>query len=348
MEFEDVRLVSMLLAFAWSASVFANGVGSTGGGASVVCRDSQNKIISAELLDLYEARVRDSRDLLATTYSIEGDYLLATQNTFRLQGSLLALEANQVSATLQRFFVSTEFTLPGVRLRWLGDLGPTVPALNQQGCALEQLAIFDDTTQKISIDSEIWTALNTLNQAALVTHELEYAYERKLEERTSETTRAIVGLIYSAHGVVPVLEGLPAARIHCITTLENRGENQGEDRGEGQSTQKGVSGFYVYPSLAENGHPSGLTLQFTQLMGRPLLTRTTLHLENLSHWDTHPEKGADLTIKAPLDGMQSKGWELEVRYRYDSPVRLTLFQRGKQVQEAVVQSCSPEPEPQGF
>jgi hypothetical protein len=344
------RCGSLILGLALAGSpmtAWAGGVGSSGGGVSVVCRDSQGLIQYAELLDLYEARTRYAR-VWASTGTLKGDYFQAVKNTYLLQGAPESFGEKlleRVERNLGAFFAKVRYTAPGERLAWLGDTGHMIAPI--AGCAYEQLAIFDDASGVVSVDSEIWMTLKPQSQAALVQHELYYKYERELEETTSERTRELVAMVFAEAGaVIPVHGGLPAKRSHCHTSDHEPSDGR---------AQKSVSSFYVYPSFAENGERTGLFLQFTHLMGRPMLSQTRVRLKGWDHWNlglgdpehqmsfdrmvVH-EKGANRKVLVPLEGEHGAARELEIEYVYRQPVRMTLLQKFKPVQSSSVDICS--------
>ncbi|MGZ3697189.1 MAG: hypothetical protein ACXWP5_03770, partial [Bdellovibrionota bacterium] len=231
-----------LLVSLWGGVSSAAGVGSSGGGAAVVCRNSQSgKIERAELLDLYEGRIAKGYAYPTPLSSLEGNYVRAVQNTYRLQSADDVLVGQESRKNLRRFLGDLEFTAPGETLPTLHDLGNTLAAPGD--CALEQLAIFNDDKNQIRVNSEIWNALDSLNQAALASHELYYHFERELAESTSEGTRAVVAVIYSSSPLFAVAEGLPQ-NARSYGTVEWQSEN---DEGSSSGVPEKTSSFWAYP-----------------------------------------------------------------------------------------------------
>lgn len=334
---------TLVASMAFSAP--ADGPSSSGGGAALVCRTPEGKISYAELLDLYEARTVLRFPLVQPTGSVQQDYFLAAANTYRLQGALglAEKERENINESLRRFFDIAQMTAPGVKLPVLKDLGetPRIP----DGCALEQLAIFhDETPNRVEIDTEIWNSLDSVNRAALVSHEAHYAYERKLLERTSVLSRAFVGYIYAVSGVVePVRTGIPDGSLKCLS----------EDfryRQRPSSGSERLSSFDVYPIMTPEG--MGMRLQFGQIAGRPELTKATIEIPGVNFavkpgWDASGENPVAIVTEAdknvhleiPLRGGMRKDVSVEVAYVTGSPVRLSFKVNGAVISEETLTSC---------
>lgn len=330
-----------------SAIAMADGPSSSGGGAALVCRSSEGKIEYSELLDLYEARVVMHRPLVQPTGSVTRDYFLAAANTYRLQGApgLADREKAAIEENLRRFFDIAQMTAPGVKLPTLGDLGEAPQA--PEGCAIEQLAIFhDEIPNRVEIDSEIWNSLNSVNRSALVTHEAYYAWERTLRERTSQNTRVAVGIIYAASGVEPVKSGVPQDALTCFSEdprfLRQHGRSSGSDR---------LSSFSVYPVMTPEG--KGTRLQFGQIGGRPILTKTTVEIPGVEfalgkiEWDQTlnipvskvSEANKNVHLEIPLRGGVRENASVEVSYVTGQPVRLSFKVNGVTETEEILTTC---------
>jgi hypothetical protein len=192
-------LASALLSFSLCASAGPSTSG--GNGYAVICRSTSGGILSAELLDLYEATYRYHLNLLPSFGNLADDYARSTPGP-------------NPRAELRRFLQILHFARPGQSVPALNDIGDTIaiPA----GCGLEPAAFFSDSADRVLVDPQIWEALNSLNQAALVSHELLYHEEREcisahIEnagsanehsadprcQKTSEATRRLVAEDYS-------------------------------------------------------------------------------------------------------------------------------------------------------
>lgn len=321
------------------------GVGSTGGGGAVVCRDETGVIQSAELLDLYEAKSRYGLTLLESTGSLEGDYVEGVKNTYRLQGAGSIVIGAETRKNLDNFSHKLEFVSQDLTV--LGDIGdhPALPS----GCAIEQLAIFYDASDgvsvmpedRIQVSKEIWQALDVQSRAALVTHELFYKYERALAEKTSESTRSAVAHIYSGNPE-PVKSGLPE-NAKQYASLSDSESSIGETK-LGKETW-----FHVFRS--QKGGEAGAVLQFDTIMSRPILSKSTVFVPGIA-WNlasqfnegaTKPcvvrEANKDVTMKLPLTGTMHPDWKLEIQYKTGAAVKIGLYQKGVLLEEAFVTHC---------
>lgn len=319
----SVGLIFLLSFVIGSQSANAGGM-STGGGSAVVCRNSQNQIQSAVLLDLYEAQNRFSLALANSSGSFQQDYLQAARyvdQQLGLNSSEQMIRATS-NAEIYQFDRLTRFTQPGERLPLLADLGEilTPPV----GCKLEQLAIFYDNEKYIHIDQEIYQALDSLNKAALISHELDYSGSRIVGETTSEVTRNFVAHRYS---VTP--RPLPQAGVPANATLCSANQMS----------------FYLYKNQKEKS----LNLQFDILMNRRLLTKSFVQIKGIK-WKTKQmsvpeslviveEPEVNLDVQLPLQSMQRMNLEVRIRYKTGFPIMITLYQHGKQIQQTLLRSC---------
>lgn len=184
---------SILISIVLGQFAFA-GVVHGGGGSAVVCRDVDGSIQSAELLDLFEARSKGLK--LVPEANLAASYGLFMDRWIGYNGGVGADESETLLYNHINDFLSKAFiTGPGQKLPRLNDFttGP-IP----QGCAFEQLAIFDDSEVRLFIDREIWNALNNQNRAALIGHELIYRNDRMLYGYSdSNKTRELVGRFFS-------------------------------------------------------------------------------------------------------------------------------------------------------
>lgn len=337
---------------------------SSGGGNAVVCRSDSGAILSAEVLDIYEGRERYGYTMMEASGQFEQDYLLSVRSTYRLQGANDITLGSDTREHLSRFMDIVRFTPPGDRLPLLNDRGDSAKA--PQGCAIEQLAIFETflvngaENSHVRVDTEIWGALDSLNKAALVTHELMYAHERRLLEKTSEGTRAWVAQVYAQEDEIapvmskhPQLDGLgPIA--YCSTAIFNNNIPR-------QTRDAKMSTFYVYPALkkeSDGSVTSGTVLQFTHIMGRPLLSRTTAFIPELTpHFATlrdhlslvDSDELVEFQEEFVLEGAHRDDWKLEVTQSFSpdpqnpaanpTKIKIGLMQDGVLLEEAFISSC---------
>jgi hypothetical protein len=348
MGFLKAFLITIL--FLTTGSAIA-GVGSSGGGFALVCRQADGRIGNAILLDLYEAQVRLGLKLPRASGSLERDYLRSITNSYRLKGN----DPSQLRPTLDNlrdFFRLVKMTKAGERLPRLNDLGEISPL--PRGCHLEQLAIFYDAKPiVVRIDSEIWKALDSLSQAALVSHELYYRRERIDKEPTSETTRALVGRIYAASGVVPTLAGVPRDALSCsaVHPSDYYVMNVDPKTGGKSMTSTRLTIFFAYPLLSPQGQ--GYRLQFYQWVGRSMVSKTAFDLpgigfelkqvndRTLREWISYvTEPNQRIRTQVRMNGASNSDWILGLHYETGKPFRISASSRGQVLSEQYVTTCT--------
>lgn len=224
------RSLMLLSITALSVSAFAgSGVGN--GGYSVVCRDQvTKKITSAEILDIFEGR--------------NLHYLEYTNNPVLKMEDFVNFSLNYLEGVNKHFrdAVSDEVKKLEAKIIYIPDnlvLEPTndaFPTLGRKDCKFEQLATYTDDN-KLYVSSEIYSALDELNKAALRLHEAIYIIARKSEEKDSKNTRVIVSgslalapstaelITAKVNAMAKVItENLPSPRYTCGEqgTLEKR------------------------------------------------------------------------------------------------------------------------------
>ncbi len=283
------------------------GPSTSGGGYAVVCRDPLGKIQSAELLDLYEARTVLGFKLMPSTGTIEGDYSESGRNAYRLQAvSYFAPEYGEEQYTsavnVTNFLKTAQFTKSGEKLPSVGDFG--VSPLLANGCALEQLAIFYDADWKIQVQTDIWNALDSRGQAALIDHEYHYRYLRsEYGDKTSELVRLWVAHLFAdASSVASVIDGLPAQGYKRCKTVDSLPEK--------------TEFFLLGPSSSFN-----LTLQFSRLNSMSLPIKTTAEL-------TVPSTGLQGQLALVKSSFQ-KGWTVSVTELANDQYQINLYEKNQ-------------------
>jgi hypothetical protein len=186
--------------YLWSALLLASFAfaGDKGnGGYSIVCRDPQGTITSAELLDIYEGRI-----LYKKQYTSEKSSQAIISSAFtRLQ------EFHSFSTKLRKEISLVEknlvFIPEGNELEATDD---AFPPIKKTGCKFEQLANYTDGGE-VLVSQEIYDHLDDSNKAGLVLHEAIYSMRRKaLGETTSQNTRRLVAQLASSNPDVNVIE----------------------------------------------------------------------------------------------------------------------------------------------
>jgi hypothetical protein len=189
------------------------GPGTSGGGASMVCRDSKGAITSAALYELFEAQNDPTQNLTivesaaapeAQIQNVLGDWAkLKKEGTFK--NDRIAGESQ--IATIQRALglVKRDRVLmkAGTKIPLQSDIVPTILA-KKAGCQLELTAYYDDKKLfnghqgVLEIDGEIYGKLSNTHKAALLMHEAVYKMNRVLgNETTSENTRKLVAALFA-------------------------------------------------------------------------------------------------------------------------------------------------------
>jgi len=337
-----LALLGAMLSAPLAQAAEVAGPSSSGGGSAVVCRNPDGKIYYSELLDLFEARAVIGLKLPAASGSIYTDYRRSVENTHRLQGhpDLADKIVEQSDENLRRFFDIVRMTQPGERLPRLDDVGEH-PRLSPN-CGLEQLAIFHDTEPAVvEIDTEIWETLDSLNRAALVTHELFYQWDRINKEPTSEGTRSLVAHVYAEKGAVPNSHGVPEGATSCYAH-NPKAANPGSS----------ITLFHAFSVNTPEG--TGTRLQFYSYSARAAIVKTVADLPGIlprmtKSWnmiDGQPmpllivdEPNVDRTLMAPFRSGYRKGWTVEVALKTGQPVRLTFKRKGVVMTEEFFSSC---------
>lgn len=205
-------LVTIITIISSISFAFARGGVDGGGGNAVVCRDNQNKIISAKMLDLYEGEV-----LHGLTYEdLEEDNL--DNELKKLLESIYGKENSQSSYWLFKSIKDNLKLLPkGVALKPIDDSGHIIIP---EGCKIEQVANFYNLTN-IYIVSDIYNAFSPLDKLALILHEAIFFEERESFVKDSKYTRRVVAhLLSKGFKPEPVFEGVDFKRDFFCSTEE--------------------------------------------------------------------------------------------------------------------------------
>jgi hypothetical protein len=211
-----VNLAVLAMIFSiFSSSSALSGVDSSGGGNAVVCRNSEGQIISAEVLDLFEARVLFGRTLVPTQ-STAVDHARAMVEKLQAQNINAFLSFRDVY--FEPVITKAKVLPPGLELTPINDSFP--PAI-PKGCKVEQLAAYQ-SDGGLYINGDIWPALDELNKAALYVHEAMYQFLRYHgKAKDSMRARKIVGLAFSDFRFSPIelvdsAGRIPPNSLRCI------------------------------------------------------------------------------------------------------------------------------------
>lgn len=185
---------------AWFAAPNAHAGKEVGnGGQAVVCRDAKGKILSAELLDLFEAE-----NLPEMKLTIVRTAEHATEQ-LRKAGSRLETSKDSWEDKGDKFYENFFATFSSVLDKYhflqenLGNtpIDDSYPTIAKKGCQFEQLAAYRPNG-RIDIDSEIFQALGQTDRAALLAHETIYKLAREYgRAKDSVMTRKLVGYLFA-------------------------------------------------------------------------------------------------------------------------------------------------------
>lgn len=299
-----------------SMEVKASGPSTSGGGFSVVCRSGTNQIVSAELLDLYEARTVYGFELMKSSGNLMRDYVRAVKNGYRLQGSHPDITEQEMIENVEKFQKISIWLSEDEKLPNLDDLGLKISV--PFGCKIEPLAIFYDLENIVVIDREIWNAMDFLSKSALVIHEIYYRYYRHLTidpDINSLEARLITASDFSTN-LVPVRSGIPLKSSYG-EILDACHFNEGN----GTSCSE-LTTYHIFSIDSDSNERQNLRIQFTALAGRPLISQTTVDLpQRVNFGDVFPIKSRQLI-----------GWTAEVtqdKTRFDGTAIRLLIKRGK-------------------
>ena len=192
-----------ILGFALPA--FAGAI-SGGGGRAIVCRDTNKKIISAELLDLYEGRVQYGYQIPTTNVPYVSQYHEALKN---------------ISKGRPGFDYSGYADYVNQLMRLLPDGTGLIPiddseeVIIPKNCKTEQLANYNDNQETLLVDGEIFENLSETNKAALISHETIYSILRKMGDTNSIMARQMVAVAFSGTKFIDYQSGLPSTALQC-------------------------------------------------------------------------------------------------------------------------------------
>lgn len=226
---------------------------SSGGGNAVVCF-KDGAISSAELLDLYEARVLHGHSIL----NEPGDYIAVAKSAVaRIASGLPTWDfPKALPPAIDKIASSMKILPPGSELKPIEDSqGIVLP----KDCKLVQLARYE-VNQDIYVNGDVWQYLDKNSRAALLVHELIYFVLRSNGETDSTNARRAVGLAFAGIQLDSVLEGLPMDATKC------------------QAGSNGVD-FPPYIFYSYKNSEGDLIIQFERFDERLMLTKTTAKIQ---------------------------------------------------------------------
>lgn len=315
---EHMKKIGCILSVMLSSTAVLAGPSSSGGGFAVVCRQIDGRIQSAELLDLYEGRVKNRFQYFNSTGDVIADYVISTNIGYRLQGSQPPEDNRHIKANISAFLNKANWVTAPDQLPNLHDTGETIPIPDQ--CNLEPVAIYYDRNDKVDIDRSIWEALDSQSKAALVTHELIYNYLRGISlnpSTNSEEARVLTASWFSTN-LTPVNSGVPTnaeRRVFFAKIIDN---------GHGGMSHLDPTVFYFINSDVSGSRKT--RIQFTHIAGRPLLSKT--------YFDIRP--GTQLGDDIPIQSSQILGWTAQLvkdNSRSNNELKVVLKKQGSYMGE---------------
>jgi len=177
-----------------------------GGGKSVVCRNAEGVITSAELLDLYEGSTMYGLNIKKST----------TPYAEQVESALLVLPASSRALTeAYAHIVRDKMTVLPVGTE-IAPVDDSLEVVTPKNCRPEQLARFY-SQDKILVNGEIWERLDETNRAALILHEAVYANNRFAGATDSRRSRHIVASLFDPSTAwTDTKEGVPEGALTCI------------------------------------------------------------------------------------------------------------------------------------
>lgn len=249
----------------------AIGVDSSGGGNAIVCRgpavppELKGPIVSAKVLDLYEAEVVDGLNLPTRSGAPDDFALLLLKKLEDLNPEQFRNAANPYKS-LTDLFTTTKANLrilpSGVGLTPIPN---SLSPINPKGCGIEQLAAYQ-ATGKLLVDGEIWDKLDDLSRAGLYVHEVVYKWLRISGATNSLRARKIVGALFSDFPLAPVEPAEVPERLFC--------------HDEASPFFRPQVSFWVAPYSADPAYSAAGVVSFIVIDGEPVVSARNITLRN--------------------------------------------------------------------
>jgi hypothetical protein len=190
------------------AHATSSGVGSSGGGSAIVCRDANQKILSAEMYDLYEGKnyfglaIEKNTDL--PKQQILNVIQAMNQNAYVIPAVIQAVD--DIIGKIQ-------FLPTGVVISAPSDMGTDYPIIHPSACNVEGVGFYTSDNQ-LKVSQAVYSAFSNTDKAAFVLHEALYLIDRQMGlhggDGSSETARALNSLLFSTNPSVSQVSGMAA------------------------------------------------------------------------------------------------------------------------------------------
>ncbi len=175
--------LAALMALSFSAIAGDKG----NGGYSVVCRNDDGTIASAELLDIYEGRLIHNLNYSKNSLNVAARLSAVQYKTLNNRPF-----SDKFIREIKNIYSNLVFIPEGNELALTED---AFPSIKKKDCQFEQLANYTNNGE-IIVSQEIYHHLDNLNRAALIVHEAVYAIRRKaLGENTSTASRKLTAYL---------------------------------------------------------------------------------------------------------------------------------------------------------
>ncbi|MCX6116431.1 MAG: hypothetical protein NT027_02730 [Proteobacteria bacterium] len=183
---------SAMLLFWTTSNLFAGGM-STGGGSAVVCRNSENQITYAEMLDLFEGRERFKMTINQSSDSPDVQVAAALERLNSNQGIKWFLKNLTEDLKAKQSFLPRH-----IGLHLPSDIGTDHAAYILDGCRLETVGYYEnDGTLRIA--TKVYESLTPTSKAAFLLHESIYKATRDLSgESDSTKARSFVAKFFAS------------------------------------------------------------------------------------------------------------------------------------------------------
>jgi len=220
-----MRLKFLALAITGFFSLLYSGMANAGGvdgggGKVVVCRDSGGSIISAELLDLWEANHLFQYVIVESTLPVKAQVQAAFDRIKNYNDEFSADSMDQMLNNRAAPFLGQATKAQIERLHGI-KLTPTDDSYEiafPSNCPVENVVRWGlgPSGTMITVNEDIFEALSPTAQAALIVHEAFYALSRDSYYATdSRQTRRVVGYIFAGNSLISDLSQMPVSLIKC-------------------------------------------------------------------------------------------------------------------------------------
>ena len=343
-----MKLITTILTLTSLASFAGQGGMGSGGGASVVCRDTAGKIITAEALDLYEGRTRYGLTLKQPLGDYRQEFVRYNREMNNVGG--FPVPPQIVLEGLDQLVLKLNFLPVGMKQELTNDYGDLYLEL-PENCKLEQLAIYHDKKNRIDIDSEVWNATDDMNKAAILAHEEIYRSLRRTEEPTSELTRKVIAMLFSTTPPAYQLTDMPKKETQVCFGHKGKGSIRTNENGSVTSSSGDM--FFMYPSQKNPGHTIiriqslarsifGRTeVEVPQPIVTELLRQTPMTATEMPYMfvdDVYANTNLLLPVQSELFGND----KIIVNYKFGEKFYLSYVRNGKQViARSFISSCYP-------